>query len=159
MELEKKLYSIRGKEKKELLEEAEISLMDYDYISDGMMELADSNVDIHYHDLRHWADENYPYIEEAMEEGICEGVTDFHRLIQLGQYQKFMSVLYENEKELYFNILLELFEEDAEEEILNYFEGEIVEKLETIAEEEIDSNDSGSIFQEKIDELLEKLNK
>ena len=152
----KKGYSYKNEEEKGILEQVEAELFQFGYIGDGFSEISDSSVDIYYHGLRQWAVENYQYIEEAMEEGLCEGVTDFHELIQRGQYQRFTNLIYENEKELYFNILLELFEEDAEEEILTYFQCEIVEKLETIAEG-IDNNDSGDVFQEKIDELLEEL--
>ena len=49
-------------------------------------EWVDGMIDIYYHDLRKWAVDNYEYIEEAMDEGLCEGVTDFHKLIQCGQY-------------------------------------------------------------------------
>jgi len=57
--------------------------LDYD---GGIHQLIDSSVDIYYYDLRKWAVDNYGFIEQAMEEGLCEGVTDFHALIQYGQY-------------------------------------------------------------------------
>ena len=53
--------------------------------SGGIDEIIDSNIDIYNYDLRKWAVENYHYIEQAMEDGFAEGVTDFHQLIQLGQ--------------------------------------------------------------------------
>lgn len=49
-------------------------------------DIVDGMIDIYYYDLRKWAVDNYGYIEDAMEEGLCEGVTDFHKLIQMGQY-------------------------------------------------------------------------
>ncbi len=54
--------------------------------SGGVHEIIDSSINVYYYDLRKWAVDNYGYIEEAMEEGFCEGVTDFHALIQAGQY-------------------------------------------------------------------------
>lgn len=54
----------------------------------GIHELIDSHIDIYYYDLRKWAVDNYGFIEQAMEEGLCEGVTDFHKLIQFGQFVK-----------------------------------------------------------------------
>ena len=60
----------------------------YDHLdySGGVHEIIDSSIDIYYYDLRKWAVDNYDFIEQAMEEGLCEGVTDFHALIQVGQY-------------------------------------------------------------------------
>jgi len=60
----------------------------YDHLdySGGVHEIIDSSIDIYYYDLRKWAVDNYDFIEQAMEEGFCEGVTDFHRLIQCGQF-------------------------------------------------------------------------
>lgn len=48
--------------------------------------LIDGKIDIYYYDLRRWAVDNYESIESAMEEGLCEGEKDFHKLIQAGQY-------------------------------------------------------------------------
>ena len=66
-------------------------------------ELTDRYIDIYYHALREWAGDNYHYVEQAMDEGLCEGVTDFHQLIKSGQY-----VYY---KELANECIAELFTE------------------------------------------------
>ena len=58
-------------------------LLDYSGI---LHEIIDSHIDIYYYDLRIWAVENWKYVEEALEEGICEGVNDYHNMIQAGQY-------------------------------------------------------------------------
>jgi len=81
---------------KELIAYKEIDLNDFadhhdlyqklDY--DGSLhEIVDGNIDIYYYDLRKWAVENYNYIDDAIEEGLCEG-SDFHKQIQSGQYVK-----------------------------------------------------------------------
>ena len=49
-------------------------------------EIVDGSIDVYYHNLRDWVVDNYNYVEDAMSEGLCEGVTDFHKLIQCGQY-------------------------------------------------------------------------
>ena len=54
--------------------------------SGGVDEIIDSHIDIYNYDLRQWAVDNYNFIEDAMDEGLAEGVTDFHKLIQCGQY-------------------------------------------------------------------------
>ena len=58
-------------------------LLDYSGI---LHEIIDSHTDVYHYDLRVWAVENWKYIEEALEEGICEGVNDYHKMIQAGQY-------------------------------------------------------------------------
>ena len=61
-------------------------LYDVLYYDGAIPEVIDSNIDICYYDLRQWAVNNYEYVEQAIEEGLCEGVSDFHKLIQCGQY-------------------------------------------------------------------------
>jgi hypothetical protein len=60
----------------------------------GLHEIIDSHIDTYnfkksiftYSDLREWAVDNWKYVEDALEEGICEGVNDYHKMIQAGQY-------------------------------------------------------------------------
>ena len=59
--------------------------MDY---SGELHEIIDSNIDIYYHDLRVWAVDNYEHCEEAIDEGLTDG-SDYHAMIQAGQYVKF----------------------------------------------------------------------
>lgn len=60
----------------------------YDHLdySGRVHELIDSSIDIYYYDIRKWAVDGWMYVERAIEEGLCEGVTDYHKLIQCGQY-------------------------------------------------------------------------
>jgi hypothetical protein len=60
----------------------------YEYLNEGgeIDSIIDSSIDIYYYDLRKWAVDNYDWIDEAIDEGLCEGVTDFHKLIQCGQW-------------------------------------------------------------------------
>lgn len=69
--------------------------------SGGIHEIIESNIDIYYYDLRQWAVDNYEYIEQAIEEGFCEGVTDFHKLIESGQYVQLSEEAREIVEELY----------------------------------------------------------
>jgi hypothetical protein len=80
---------------KDLIKEMNLNLSDFtdqydlrdtlDY--DGSLHgLIDRAIDIYYYDLRKWAVDNYDEIEEAMEEGLTADITDFHKLIQIGQY-------------------------------------------------------------------------
>lgn len=80
---------------KELIEYKEIDIneiddsyelreeLDYD---GSLHELIDGMIDIYNYDLRKWSVDNYEYVEQAIDEGLCEGTSDFHKLIQCGQY-------------------------------------------------------------------------
>lgn len=48
--------------------------------------LIDGAIEIYYYDLRRWAVDNWEYVQDAMSEGLTEGITDYHQLIQSGQY-------------------------------------------------------------------------
>jgi len=79
-------------------------ILDYD---GSIHEKVDGLIDIYYHDLRKWSVDNYSYIEDAIEEGLCEGVTDFHKLIQMGQYVYYREQMSESINELYDAIITE----------------------------------------------------
>nr|BAR35129.1 hypothetical protein [uncultured Mediterranean phage uvMED] len=74
--------------------------LDYD---GSVHEIVDSNIDIYFYDLREWCVNNYDYIDRALRDGFCDGVTDFHKLIQIGQYVQ----LEQHSR----NMVAELFEE------------------------------------------------
>ena len=57
--------------------------LDYD---GRLHEIIDGNIDIYYYDIRKWAVDNWEFVEDAIEGGLCEGVSDYHQLIQIGQY-------------------------------------------------------------------------
>ena len=76
--------------------------------------LIDSAIDIYNYDLRKWVVDNYNYIEDAMEEGLCEGVTDFHKLIQIGQYHMYQQEMYQC-VEAIFEQLEQLFNDELED--------------------------------------------
>ena len=58
-------------------------IIDYD---GSLHELIDGSIDLYNYDLRVWAVDNYDYVELAIDEGLTEGVNDFHKLIQAGQF-------------------------------------------------------------------------
>ena len=74
------------------LELEDYSDIEYDSLHndacDYIHELADGRVDIYYYNIRKWAVDNWEYVEYAMEEGLADGVNDYHKLIQIGQYYK-----------------------------------------------------------------------
>ena len=54
--------------------------------------LVDGMIDIDYYSLREWAVSNFNNVDDAINEGLCEGVTDFHKLIQSGQYVYYQAI-------------------------------------------------------------------
>ena len=63
--------------------------------------LIDGAIDVYYYDIRKWAVDNWAYVEDAMSEGLTEGVTDYHQLIQSGQYVKLSEEARAATEELY----------------------------------------------------------
>jgi len=149
MRIEKRDYSLELSDQTDICENLEDELSGYTYICDGISEQADSCVDIYNHDLWESAKDFQEWIERAQKEGLSEGVTDLIKLFQIGQYQYYTQMAYDNEKEIYFNIILALIEGSEDEKAKLITEEEIEE-----AAEEIDNNDNGSIFEEKVQELI-----
>ena len=95
---------------KEAIEYKNLNLSDYsdayglqealDY--DGTLhEIIDGMIDIYNYDLRLWAVDNWDKVEEALEEGLCDGVSDYHRLIMAGQYVHYREQAQEAIEELF----------------------------------------------------------
>ena len=93
--------------------------LDYD---GSLHSLIDSAIDIYYYDLRKWAVDNYDEIEEAMEEGLTVDVTDFHKLIQIGQYNYLVK-----EADFMIGCIWDDFQSEELEEISPELETEIVQ--------------------------------
>ena len=156
MSIDKQSYDDLGIEAGgDFLEELEDHLPGYSYICDGISEIADSNIDIYNYDLWDSAKDFQEWTEQAMGEGLADpNSKDFtlEKAFQAGQYQYYTQVAYENEKALYFNILVNLLNDYPEEDQALFEEDD----LEAIAEE-IGSNNRGDIFKEKLDEKLQEL--
>lgn len=119
--------------KKELMEQLEtgdygdqFTDYSYGYIGDIISEIADSNVDIYYHDLFEWVKDNYEYCEDAVKEGLIslDEDFDFIKLLQCGQYEQITHDLYENLDDsiqyfIYENIIIDEINEDLQEFIEN----------------------------------------
>ena len=110
----------------DLIEYKEINIADYDSAYDlydeldydgSVHELVDGNIDIYNRTLREWAVDNYGYVEDAIAEGLCEGETDFHKLIQAGQYIYFRNEANEAIEEIFNEFEPEDEPEDDTEEV------------------------------------------
>ena len=83
---------------------------DLDY-NGSVHSIIDSNIDIYYYDLRQWAVENWQWVDQAREEGLCSPDVDYHAMIQAGQYvalleeaQQYIEELFNEMSGEYFNI-------------------------------------------------------
>ena len=104
------------------LELEDYGAIDYDSLHNEALayihELADGRVEIYYYKIRQWAVDNWQYVDDAMDDGLADGVKDYHKLIQIGQYYKI-------ERELMDNLynLVEEIKDDARE----YYEQQQIE--------------------------------
>ena len=107
---------------KDLVEYKELDINDYDESYDlydaldydgSIHEIVDGMIDIYYIDLRKWSVDNYQYVEDAIEEGLCEGESDFHKLIQCGQYLYYREQANEALEEVFNELKAETEEDEA----------------------------------------------
>ena len=80
----------------------------------SIQELVDSHIELYNYRLRRWAADNWEYVEQAISEGLTEGVSDYHKLIQLGQYVQLSEEAREIIEELYTELDGELFNVEVE---------------------------------------------
>ena len=101
----KDLFDIKLAELKQDTEMCDIEVHDIidsmDY-SGELHEIIDSQIDIYYYDLRQWAGDNWEYCEEAIDEGLTDG-SDYHAMIQAGQYVYYQRETYESIEILFDN--------------------------------------------------------
>ena len=69
-----------------------IEISDYD---GRLHEIIDSFIEVYNYPLRKWSVDHYDYIERAIAEGLTEDISDFHELIQRGQYVYHQEKVYE----------------------------------------------------------------
>lgn len=85
--------------------------LDYD---GSLHEMIDSSIDIYLYSLRVWSVDNWYYIEEATQQGLLEGVTDFHKVIQAGQYVAAQEKMYQVVEEIFEEQKGKLFNKEEE---------------------------------------------
>ena len=124
----------------------------YCYICDVISEIADSNIDIYYYDLFKWLPDNYSYVEEAIENGLCDtSKADIPKMIQAGQYEAFTQDLYTNLDEIMFNYCLNYIKYDLKLETITQSQYDELAKKCT----NVDNNDTLEDFTNFVNELLE----
>ena len=132
----------------------ELEDRDDNYICDAVSELADSYVPIYYNDLWANAAEIRNYIEDAINEGLCDTRdTDLMRIFSAGYYQYFSQVIYENIEAIAYNVLVDYVNG------MDFIEGldidELNDKMNELAEA-FDHNDSWEDLRNELQEWLEE---
>ena len=83
-------------------------------VSRDLRDVIDSYVEDNFYELRKWSVTNYQFIEEALEEGMGEGVTDYHQMIKMGQFVHYRERAYDALAALYDEYDGELFNVEDE---------------------------------------------
>lgn len=124
----------------------EIEKSDASYICDAISEYADSYVPIYNSEIWSNASDCQEWIENAMNEGLTEGVTDLVKIFQIGMYLYYQEMASTELPTMAFNVMCNAledinFKDDADE-------SEIDDIMDSLANE-FDHNDSW-------DDLIEK---
>lgn len=130
------------------------------YLCDAMSEVSDSFVDIYYSDI--WENSRHidDYIDSALEDGLCQDVNDVYKIMQIGQYEYYRTLLNNNEKDIMFNIAINYLNSTKDdEEVINLLTEEDIEN----SLEELDASNKiediygaiDSLIEDKINELEE----
>lgn len=145
---------------KDVLDAVENNYGGSTYLCDAMAEVSDSFVDIYYSDI--WKNSRHidDYIDSALEDGLCEGVNDIYKIMQIGQCEYYRTLLNNNEEEIMFNIAINYLNgiKDKEEVIGLLTEEDIENSLEELdASYEIEDiyGAIDSLIEDKINELEE----
>ena len=109
------------------------------YICDAIAEIADNMTDIYNSDLWRNAPNVSDYIEQAIEEGLCDlQNADLMRVFQAGEYEYYTAALYDNLDELCCNYILDQLDK-TEICFVDYGENLNEEELLQLIIEKIDS--------------------
>jgi len=126
------------------------------YLCDAITEITDSATPIYSYDIWENAKEIREYIEEAVEQGLTEGVADIEKIMQMGYYQYYTQSLYDNLDTMVFNFMARKMNEFLyeNEEIVDldinaiesFFEGE---------SKDFDNNESFDDIESIVDETIQ----
>lgn len=123
------------------------------YIGDIIAGLADSYVNIHHNTLWENAPNISEYIEEAIAQGLTEGVENITKIFQYGEYQYYTEVLYNNLDKLIYNYGIEYLQKHKN---INNFSDETLQEILEEWEYQANKLDNNSQLGEIVD-YIEKL--
>lgn len=131
-------------------------LEDYegDYVCDGITELSDSFVPISTNEIWEYTKDIREDIEDAMTQGLAEGVKDLTKLFQIGYFYHYEEHCYKYLEDVAYNICVSVY--NKEYQIGECPDDEVSAIIEVLAKE-FDHNDSWDDLREKFREKIEAL--
>ncbi|AMO25847.1 hypothetical protein Blue_024 [Bacillus phage Deep Blue] len=136
---------------------------DYDgstYICDAITTIADNFIPIYNHEIWNNVSKIQEHVEEAMAQGLCETPQgeqpDLIKIFQAGYYQYYTQILYDNERELYYNYAVNVFNKKLEELEASKKEGIDFEELGEELDSRLSDTDNNDTFDD-IDEIVNEL--
>ena len=123
-------------------------------LGDVISEISDSAVPIYSNDIWENAKNIRDSIEEAINQGLTEGVTDIEKIMQSGYYQYYSQSLYDNLDIMVYNIMARKVNEflDAKQGNLDV---DAIEEFLNEKSENYDNNDTYDDIQEIVDEVIQ----
>lgn len=124
------------------------------YLCDAITEISDSAVPIYTNDIWENAKNIKEHIEEAVSQGLTEGVTDIEKIMQAGYYQFYSQSLYDNLDIMVYNIMARKVNEFLNTKLRN-LDVDAIEEFLNEKSENYDNNDTYDDIQEIVDEVIQ----
>ena len=161
MTIELKSYNLLGDldDEQDALESFTTDYEGNVYVCDAITEIADRYIPIHYSDIWENARDIQEHIEEAVAQGILEGVNDLIKIFQAGYYQFYSQSLYNNLDALVYNMITENVNQFLKEhtEIVSLLDIEEVEhEIETVSED-YDNNKKFSDIEDEVARIIQAI--
>ena len=157
MTIEKKDYDLIGilNDEEDMLD----SFSDYSgYVCDVIHELADNYIPVYYDDIWENARDISEYIDDAIAEGLTEGLADINKVLQYGYDRYYSQSLYNNLDIISFNMVADIINEylDSQDNIKDID----LEEIESAIEEEVedfDHNNQTTAFNDIAQLIIQKI--
>lgn len=126
---------------------------DSSYLCDAISEVASNNVPTYNKDLCDKCWELNEYVAEAKCQGLLEGANDLFKMLELGAYEYYTQLLYNNLDTIALNIAIEYINDEYEEQYLKRVDWDDLE-----AEfENTDNNDTIYNIKDKAREYMDSI--
>lgn len=126
---------------------------DSSYLCDAISEVADNSVPVYNKNLCDKCWELNEYVAEAKAQGLLEGAIDLFKMLQMGAYEYYTQLLYNNLDTIALNIAIEFINEEYDSKYI-----EQVDICDLEAEfEDTDNNDTIDNIKNKAREYMDNI--
>lgn len=126
---------------------------DSSYLCDAISEVASNNVPIYNQELCEKCWELNEYVAEAKAQGLLEGADDLFKMLEMGAYEYYTELLYNNLDTIALNIAIEFINEEYESKYIEQIDMDDLE-----AEfENTDNNDTIDNIKDKAREYMDNI--